>query len=77
VAGGAVAPQERCRDGEESEASDYLTDDERLAGRLAERPAARAARVAAKAVDPAAAVALRRLWAPTADEVFARLDRMH
>ena len=38
------------------------TEDERLADRLTERPAARAGRIARRAVDPETAAALRRLW---------------
>ena len=38
------------------------TEDERLADRLTERPAARAERIARKQVDPETAAALARLW---------------
>lgn len=41
---------------------EHMTDDERLADRLTERPAARRARIARKEVDPDTAAALRRLW---------------
>ena len=38
------------------------TEDERIADRLTERPAARTARIARQAVNPEQAAALRRLW---------------
>ena len=38
------------------------TEDERLADRLTERPAARAGRIARRDVNPETADALRRLW---------------
>ena len=40
----------------------YLTDDERLAERLAETPAQRRERVANRVVDAETTAALRRLW---------------
>ena len=46
---------------DESE-QEHLTDEERLAERFTEGPAARAERIAAKVVEPETAAVLARLW---------------